>query len=337
MTALKEYQRLEASGLWRAGPDHQRREVVVSIGDATLVITDLQDRALTHWSLAAIQRQNPGAMPATYSPDGDPGETLELNVSETAMIEAIERLRRAVDRARPHPGRLRGVGAILSAAAVLALAFFWLPGAVLRHTVTVVPPIKRAEIGADLLERIQRASGQPCASPASNPALARLAGRTGAATLVVVQGGVAESLTLPGGYMLLNKSLVEDHEDPAVVAGYILAEKARNQETDALRVMLEHAGAVASFRLLTTGSFTRETLDDYAEHLLLRPPAAVAEEAVLAEFAAASIPSTPYAYARDVTGETVLGLIEADPMTGKTPQPILRDRDWLLVQDICGG
>ena len=54
MTALSEYQRLEASGLWRASPEDQRSDVIVSIGDATLVITDLRENPLAHWSLARI-------------------------------------------------------------------------------------------------------------------------------------------------------------------------------------------------------------------------------------------------------------------------------------------
>ena len=127
MTALSEYQRLEASGLWRATPDEQRSDVIVSIGDATLIITDTRERPLAHWSLAAIQRANPGRRPAIYHPDGDPGETLELPESETEMIAAIERLRAAVERRRPHPGRLRLVMLGLSFLAVAALAVFWFP------------------------------------------------------------------------------------------------------------------------------------------------------------------------------------------------------------------
>ena len=56
MTALSKYDRLEATGLWRINPSEQRREVVVSIGDATLIISDINDTALTHWSLAAVER-----------------------------------------------------------------------------------------------------------------------------------------------------------------------------------------------------------------------------------------------------------------------------------------
>ena len=72
MTALSKYQRLEASALWRDSISGQRRDVIVSLGDASLVITDKNERPLTHWSLAAVQRANPGAMPAVFHPDGDP-------------------------------------------------------------------------------------------------------------------------------------------------------------------------------------------------------------------------------------------------------------------------
>ena len=67
--------------------------MIVSIGDATLVISDLKDQALAHWSLAAIERTNPGQRPAIYHPDGDAGETLELAQDEGQMIDAIEKLR----------------------------------------------------------------------------------------------------------------------------------------------------------------------------------------------------------------------------------------------------
>ena len=107
MTALDKYARLEAEGLWREQEDAQRKNVIVSIGSASLIITDAQDRPLTHWSIAAIARENPGKFPALYRPDGDAGESLELAESEKQMIDAIEKLRRAVEKRRPKPGRLR--------------------------------------------------------------------------------------------------------------------------------------------------------------------------------------------------------------------------------------
>lgn len=337
MTALKQFQRIEATGLWRPSPDEQRREVVVSIGEATLTITDFNDRALTHWSLAALERQNPGVFPAIFNPDGDPDETLELDQSETTMIEAIDRLQRAIDRARPHPGRLRwaSVGGVV--AAVAAVLLFWLPGALQSHVVNVVPQIKRQDIGNTILQRIERVSGRACASADAQLSLQKLADRTGVRRIVVLPAGVHESLALPGGIVLLNRALVEDNEDPAVAAGYVLAERARAARRDPLDDLLERTGPTAAFRLLTTGELTPEIVDSYSEQILSEPHPAIPDEDLLEVFAQAALPTTPYAYARDITGETVLGLIEADPMSGRPQQQVLPDRDWVRLQNICGG
>jgi hypothetical protein len=58
MTALKEFQRLEAEGVWRATPTDQRKDVIVSLGDASLTILDLRENVLAHWSVAAVARAN---------------------------------------------------------------------------------------------------------------------------------------------------------------------------------------------------------------------------------------------------------------------------------------
>ena len=107
MTALTQYSRLEATALWRQTPEAQRREVIVSIGDATLVIANINDQALTHWSLAAVVRANPTVSPAVFHPDGDPSETLEFSDDATEMVEAIEKLRDNIAKRRPRKGRLR--------------------------------------------------------------------------------------------------------------------------------------------------------------------------------------------------------------------------------------
>jgi len=335
MTALKEYQRLEAAGQWRARPEDQRRDVIVSIGDATLTITNMKDQPLAHWSLAAVERKNPGQYPATYHPNGDPGETLELEKDETTMLDAIEKLRLAIEGARPHPGRLRSVSLLGSLGLIAALLVVWMPGAMIRHTLSVVPEIKRREIGQSLLGHIERVSGQACTTPETTPILARLATRTGARKIVVLRAGVTSGLHLPGGIILLNRSLIENHEDPAVAAGAVLVERARAQAIDPLGEMLSSSGVLASFRLLTTGKLGSNSLGRYAETMVSVTRPKLPDENILAIFAQAAIPSTPYAYAQDISGEDVLGLIEADPMAGRVLEPVMNDRDWVQLQNIC--
>ncbi len=336
MTVLREFQRLEAAGLWRPSPGDQRRDVVVSLGDATLTITDMQDRPLAHWSLAAVERANPGEDPALYHPDGDPGETLELGADEITMIAAIEKVQAAIERARPHPGRLRLFGGLGVLALALLLLAIGLPATMRQQTLAAVSEVHRKAIGQTLLGRIERVSGQACSTPEADPILRTLASRTGVRRVVVMRSGVAESLTLPGGIVVIHRNFVEAFEDPAVAAGAVLVERIRSQDTDPMAQILDIGGFFATFRLLTTGEIERETLDRYSEVVLSRARPEVSEEALLSEFGRAAIPSTPYAYARDATGETTLGLIEADPMAGRDLAPVLNDRDWVQLQNICG-
>ncbi|MGG7643755.1 hypothetical protein ACQ5SP_02960 [Rhodovulum sp. YNF3179] len=337
MTALSEYERLESGGLWRAGPEAQRREVLVSFGDASLVIADPRtEMAIAHWSLPAVDRRNPGAEPAVYSPDPEGGETLEID--DTTMIEAIEKVRAAIARRRPQPGRLRLATLGLVVATLVALAVFWLPGALVNHATRVVPEAKRAQIGRALLADITALAGPPCRTPLGRAALVRIETRLlpGRGRLLVLDGGVRGSAHLPGGIVLLSAALVEDHEGPEVAAAHVVLERLRAETRDPLARLLDHAGALATFRLLTTGTIPAAALESYAGDLLVAPPVAVPETAFLAALDAAGLPSTPYAYARDATGETTLSLIEADPYRGRTPPRLLSDGAWVSLQGICG-
>ncbi len=341
MTALNKYQRLEASGLWRAAPEAQRADVIASIGDETLIITDTNDRVLAHWSLQAVARANPGKFPAIYHPDGDPGETLELANSEHEMITAIEKLRTEIERRRPHPGRLRLMTLLASMATVLTLLIFWLPGAARNHAVSVVPDVKRVEIGRALLAQLAHITGPACDGNRGKAVLDSLAKRLptpkGPGQLTLVRDGVKSIIHLPGGILVINRSLVEDFDEPDVIAGYIIAERLRANGHDPLADLLAYTGMWSSFRLLTTGTLSDKSLQSYAQHLLAQNTAPLRDQEILAGFRDFSVRSTPYAYALDISGETTLGLIEADPFANQAPAPVLSDADWLRLQSICGG
>ncbi|MEL6957772.1 MAG: hypothetical protein AAGL89_02330 [Pseudomonadota bacterium] len=336
-TALDAYARLESGGLWRETPDAQRREVVVSFGQATLVISDNAGRPLTHWSLPAVSRLNAGERPALFSPDTGATETLEI--ADDMMIDAMETVRKTVKRRRARPGRLRGVSLAVILGGIAALGVFWLPDALVREAQAVVPPVQRAEIGATLLGHIQRVTGPACRSPLGMRAAERLhaeaLGAEAGGQVFVVPSGPDRAVYLPGGLIVMNRDLIEDTDDPAVVAGHILAATATGLEQDPLVRLLETSGLGTTFGLLTTGEIAAETLESYAETLFAAPPERPANDTLLPLFAQAGIPSTPYAYAVDITGERTLPLIEADPMVGQPAPALLSDADWISLQGIC--
>ncbi|SMY08771.1 hypothetical protein [Flavimaricola marinus] len=337
MTALKEYARLESTGLWRATPEDQRREVGLSFGEATLVITDSANRPLTHWSLPAISRINPGKLPALFTPDPDGTETLEIE--DDTMIDAIEQVRRSLARARPRPGRLRQSVGGLVLLTCLGLGVFWLPGALTRQTLSVVPPVKRSEIGATLLGHLQRLTGASCRNPLGTQALAqlkeRVLGRDAPGQILVLPGGLNQPVYLPGGIILLTQQMVEGTSDPSVIAGYVLAAALSRTEADPLEPVLADAGFGTTLRLLTTGDIPTDALQNYATKLVISPPPRAGADVLGPGFETAQVPLAPYAYALDPSGETVIDLIEADRLSNQDLPIILTDGEWVSLQNIC--
>lgn len=341
MTALKGYDRLEAVGTWRERAQARAVDVVASLGDSTIVIMDMQSRALTHWAIPAVERANPGELPAIYHPDGDPEETLELAGDEIMMIEAIEKLRSAIAQARPKTGRLR-LGLVTGIAAVIGVAAaIWLPDALRTHAATVVPMSKRVEIGRALSQSITELTGAECRDSLGSPALARFARRlfpdTPRRRLIVVPGGARKALHLPGGAIVLNRSLIETFDDPSVAAGYAVAEEMRANMTDPMVAMLDHTNVLAVAQLLTTGEMPERALDRYAKRLMRSEARPLDVEALTIAFAEAGVPVTPYAYALDPSGEHVREMIAADPYASELPPPLASDGDWISIQSICQG
>ncbi|MEQ5869818.1 hypothetical protein J4E08_07885 [Sagittula sp. NFXS13] len=338
MTALTQFTRLEATGLWRPDAESQRREVIVSLGDATLTMTSIRGDVLAHWSLGAVMRANGSQIPAIYHPDTAPEETLELGAGEQEMIGGLDRLLKVIDRRRPRPGKLRFLLSGSMIAIVGALSVFWLPDALARYATNVVPTVKRAEIGTRLLEHITHLTGQACSTPDAREPLRRLSERVQpSGSVVILPSGSFTSVHLPGRIIVLNSRVLEDYEDPDVAAGFALVEAVRADASDPLGDLLYDAGLIASLRLLTTGALPDSALADYAEDIMTETPSYPAPETLLPAFAKAELRSTPFAYAVDVTGERTLPLIEADPRRDEGSRTVLSDADWVRLQGICGG
>ncbi len=335
MTVLAEYQRLEAEGIWRASPEAQRRDVIVSIGKATLTITAPNGTALTHWSLPAVIRLNPGEDTAVFSPGQDTPETLELTDPE--MVQAIEKVLGALKR-RPNGrgwvGRLTRWGIL---AACLAGLAFWLPGAITAYTARLVPEVAQTQIGARLLQETERVTGAPCASPSGTRALQKLTERLfpdGGASLVILPSTLKTTGHVPGGTIIISHTLVEDYESPDVVAGFAIAEHLRAATGATLGELLEASPFRASLALLSTGRLRDIDLQRMAEWLVVKPVAPVSETALANALAERRIAAAPYAYAVDISGESTAPLIQA---TAADTTPALDDTDWIALQAICSG
>ncbi len=337
MTAVKKYQRLETGGLWRGAPDEQKREVLLSFGDTSLVIRDRSNSPITHWSLSAIERINPGKRPALFEPGQGSGESLE--VEDDLMINAIEKVRYAIAKQRPKRGRLRTTIFALIIAAIAAAATFWLPDALVRHAIKVIPDTKREDIGRDLLTEITKLSGDSCNSRLGTTSLTKLHNEVdrdqNLEQVLVLPSDTRLSILLPGRLLLISQVLLEDYDTPEVTAGFIISGSVQSQLSDPLSSLLKEAGTMATLNLLTSGKMETDKLRDHARSLMSKSNTYPTANDLIPSFQAIGVSTRPYSFARDFSGETTLDLIEADPLRGKTPAPLMSDGDWISLQSIC--
>ena len=76
-------------------------------------------------------------------------------------------------------------------------------------------------------------------------------------------------------------------------------------------------------------------LDEASEVFLRAAPTPLSDETMLSAFQTAQVTSGPYGFALDPTGETTLGLIEADPFRKGSPRSVLDGTDWAALRSIC--
>ena len=335
MTALKKYERLESLGLWKESDADQRREVIVSFGAASLVLSDANGKPLAHWSLAAVRTLNAGELPTIYSPDKISSETLEID--DEQMIEAIQEVRKSIRRIGPHPGRLRWILSGVIIVLVCFLMFSWLPSISADYATRVVPPAKAQHIGKDILAQTNRLTGQPCGDPLSLPALRELESwlLPDGGNIHIVDMGARFSAHIPGGNILINRVLIEENAGPEVAAGFVLMERALADENNPMTSMFSSIGTRGTLTFIANGTLSRDGLAAYARKTLTQSMTRPSDETLLPLFRKAALTSAPYAYALDANGTATAGLISGDPFK-QNYRPQITDADWIALQAICG-
>jgi len=342
MTALHQYSRLEAAGLWRSDPLAARREVVVGLRKATIVLIDPKtELPLSQWSLPAIIRLGAEGPFVTYASHEDGDETLELD--DATMIAALDRVRQVLDQRRKRPGRLRGVISITTATIILGLAAMWVPLRFYDFVAQRLPDALRRDLAAMALRDIVTISGAPCAGQSGQAAAADLARRLvpntetdgGAVVplpaIIVLREGMPAPRQLPDGSMILPFDLVEKVDGPDTLAGYVLLERLRAGGQDPVLPALRHAGLWATFRLLSNGAMPGNALMGYGIALAARADAPIDSAALFAAFQTAQITSLPYA---EFAADTALQAMPDAAPQGSQPL-VLEDAGFLGLQYIC--
>ncbi|MEZ5751430.1 MAG: hypothetical protein R3D60_05475 [Paracoccaceae bacterium] len=339
MTALERYTRLEGLALWRPSPGEQRRDVIVSLGDASLMIHDSRSEAiLGHWSLPAVRRVNKGRSPAVYSPDGaEDGEMIETE--DAVLIEALETIQSALT---PKPPMRWLRYALLGTAAVAVVASVAiLPDILVRQTATMVPPAMRGQIAREVLDgmALSPTNERICAEPNARQAMATLRNRVlGPEWRVVVVDGFEgfTATALPGRMIVLSAALVESIPSAEGLAGWMLAQSLVHDQHDPLLDVLDYAGTGATLALLTTGALPSGTLDHYAALHFQGAPREPDPTGIADALAARGIVAVDYASSLPENANAIIEILNRAAVPDR-PTRLLSDGEWLTIQGICGA
>jgi len=332
MTALKQYSRLEAAGLWRPHPDAQRREVIVGLREATIVLLDPKsDAPLGQWSLPAIVRAGARDGFVVFASHEDMNETLEID--DGAMIAALDKVRAALDVRRKRPGRLRSALLVSASTALVGIIIIWMPLRLYDFVAYRLPDAARAEIAAQALADITTISGAPCTGRTGMQAardLARRIAPTAPPPIAVLPEGLTQPATLPDGTILLPSALVERADGPDSLAGVVLAQRLH---ADPLLPALRHAGLMATLRLMSSGALPQGALAGYGLALNKASAAPLDPAVLIAAFAEAQISSLPYAALANLPDLASL----PNPAPNGSSPVVLDDAAFLGLQYICDG
>ncbi|MBM3606125.1 MAG: hypothetical protein FJX25_15780 [Alphaproteobacteria bacterium] len=256
------------------------------------------------------------------------------------MIDAIERVQRAIASHRATPRRLRGVVTGLAALAMLGAAILWLPDAMIRHAAAIAPPAQARTIGMAILTDIQHDAGAVCRRRSGQQVLDWITPRlSGSEALVqVVPGPLNGARRLPGNLYVLGNDLLADKPTLDAAAGHLVAARLAQDDKEVTLQALRHAGLMAALRLMTLGTLPRSAMEGYGDVLLTQPLPLPDPAALPPAFAELGLSTEPYARTIDPTGAAVLPLIEADPIrAGEPPADLLTDEQWVALQQICAG
>jgi hypothetical protein len=294
----------------------------------------MQNRALAHWSLAAVDVQKHAGDKATLRPGADSEESLEI--ADRAMLEALLKVQKAIDRSRPHPGRLRLILAVSSVMITSVVSVLWGPQAVISYASKVLPEVKRIQLGDALALRIGQLAGPYCSSPEGSRTAEKLVARLNTParlSLSVLPGQRSRPIALPGGKVVLFENMVTAYDDPAVTAGHVLFALAASQNNDPVRLYLEQAGPLISLGLIASNDLSEAQIDQLAKIALSQPAIPAPRTALLNLFAKAEISVSPFA--RTLSGAEAQDLTAQDPFPTGSPYPVLADGAWLGLQAIC--
>lgn len=257
MTALDDFDRLEAVGRLKRTAEDAGVEVVVTFGEATLTMNALNpsgDTPMSHWSIAAVTLQSETEARAIYRLDAQSDETLTIEdqTFRAAMTRVLQN-RTTVTHRRP---KRKWMTLGLGLAALGLLSAVLLPKLITGTATSMISPERAQILAAEMVPMIHARTGPACETPLSETALNRLAktlNPDGGAVLKIHDMGDVGTISLPGGQILLSEQVLADAPNNATIAAWGALGIAGMIDSSAISELFAETGTWDALSFLSTG------------------------------------------------------------------------------------
>ncbi|MEM6932997.1 MAG: M48 family metallopeptidase [Pseudomonadota bacterium] len=371
MTALDQYARLEAPARYFDGRSAQSQEVVVSFGARTLVVMGFDNHVNAHWPLASLRAEKSSDQQTwQIKPQSDSDERIVL--SDPEMIEAIRTVcpdltKREVDRKGVRRAFVWGIGAIAS---VVLMVFVIIPE-LAGQLAYMIPPDRERQLGDAVAKQVESlffAENETgyCDAPDGVAAVEKMRDRLASQIelpyplrVEVMDHGLVNAFALPGGRVMLFRGLIEESSSPEEVAGVLAHEIGHVTHRDPTVGVLRAAGTAGIIGLFLGDVFGGAIIVAAADAVInasyQREAEQRADETAYKLLEDAGLPSTPFAAffrklaeKHGATPEVLRYLASHPELAGRAERaaaadkvgnrgftPILTDRDWVALGEIC--
>ena len=276
MTALDQYQRLEAIGIWRRSQTDPGQEVIVTFGDATLTIGAMDsvgETPLAHWSLAAVRAVAQFDEETVYSPGQNSEET--LSIADADMRAALSKILLTKKPAPDMPAKNSRLWTVLILLGIAIAGYLMLPNLLASVTQMVISPERARLLTSQMIPMIEERTGPACHTDTAQAALNKIAEALhpgGETSIMVMDLGDVPIISLPGSKILINQAIVEQATSPDTIVSWSAVGIASEPNSPAITGLFGEGGVSDALKFLMTGRLETPTLNRAVNRMLIGAP-----------------------------------------------------------------
>lgn len=260
MTALDKYIRLETIGRWRENPESGTKEVIVSFGNSTLVLSDLEDNPITHWALAATRLYSDEGARIIYTPDTEAYETLVIEDRE--MVEAIEQVSRATALAPKKQFNWTYL-IILIVVLFLSLVAYFLPTMLRNQAVNMTSIDSARQISMIMVDKLDL---QVCHDPRADNVMNSLAPSLSRDTRMVITSSDINAAVLPGNVILMSDKVLQSYPNAETLVDWV--NTVLDNQSGLVENLFDNASLADTFQYITSGVLPEDYLTRFGKDII---------------------------------------------------------------------